>query len=136
MCRKLTYPICVVLLLIPVTHARAYLISDPELTLYYSFDEVTDIVLDQSVNGHDGIIHGDVTLYPEGIHNGAAIVMQVLAGANVVQIASALYKHGKRIIKDMLSDINSWMDEKGFKKLNDFRGKMSQDKAQNPAAYE
>jgi dihydroorotate dehydrogenase (fumarate) len=28
------------------------------------------------------------------------------------------------------------MDSKGFKSLTDFRGKVSQDKAQNPAAYE
>ena len=48
------------------------LLSDPELTLYYSFDEVTDIVLDQSGNGHDGVVIGDVTLDPEGMRNGAA----------------------------------------------------------------
>ena len=48
------------------------LLNDPELTLYYSFDEVTDVVLDQSGNGHDGVVNGNVTLYPEGVRNGAA----------------------------------------------------------------
>ena len=71
-----------------------------------------------------------------GIHDGTAIVKQVLAGANVVQIASAFYKNGKGIIKDMINDLSTWMDSKGFKSLADFRGKMSNEKAKNPAAYE
>lgn len=71
-----------------------------------------------------------------GIHNGEAIIKQVLAGANAVQIASAFYKNGKGIIKEMLDDISSWMNEKGFKSLDEFRGKMSQEESKNPAAYE
>jgi len=72
MCGKSTYLICVILLFVPATNARAYLLRDPQLTLYYTFDEVTDVVLDQSGNGHDGIVMGDVTLDPEGMRNGAA----------------------------------------------------------------
>ncbi|PLX18886.1 MAG: diguanylate cyclase [Marinilabiliales bacterium] len=71
-----------------------------------------------------------------GIHDGSAIIKQILAGANAVEIASAFYKNGKGIIKDMLDDITGWMDKKDFKSLNEFRGKVSQDQAQNPAAYE
>lgn len=71
-----------------------------------------------------------------GIHDGKAIIKQILAGANAVQIASAFYKNGKGIIKDMLNDISTWMNQKDFKTLEDFRGKVSQDKALNPAAYE
>jgi len=71
-----------------------------------------------------------------GVHDGAAVIKQVLAGANAVEIASAFYKNGKGILKDMLNDLSSWMDKKGYKTIADFRGKMSQDKAQNPAAYE
>ncbi|MFO7827199.1 MAG: dihydroorotate dehydrogenase-like protein, partial [Bacteroidales bacterium] len=71
-----------------------------------------------------------------GIHDGAAIIKQLLAGANAVQIASAFYKNGKGIIKNMLDDLTSWMDQKKFNKIDDFRGKLSQEKTQNPAAYE
>lgn len=71
-----------------------------------------------------------------GIHDGAAIIKQLLAGANAVQIASAFYKNGKGIIKNMLDDLSTWMDQKKFKKIDDFRGKLSQEKTQNPAAYE
>lgn len=71
-----------------------------------------------------------------GIHDGAAVIKQLLAGATVVEIASAFYKNGKSIIKNMLDDLSVWMDQKGYKSLAEFKGKMSQDKAKNPAAYE
>ncbi len=71
-----------------------------------------------------------------GIHDGAAVIKQLLAGANAVQIASAFYKNGKGIIENMLDDLSSWMEQKKFKKIDDFRGKLSQEKTQNPAAYE
>jgi hypothetical protein len=45
---------------------------DPSLVIYYSFDEVGDIVADQSGKGHDGVVVGDVTAEPQGIFNGAA----------------------------------------------------------------
>lgn len=86
-----------------------------------------------------GIMHNRVgcdLAASTGIHDGTAIIKQLLAGANVVEIASAFYKNGKGIIKNMLKDITVWMDQKNYKTLNDFRGKMSQDKAKNPAAYE
>jgi len=86
-----------------------------------------------------GIMHNRVSCdlaASTGIHDGSAIIKQILAGANAVQIASAFYKNGKGIIPSMLDDLNNWMDQKGYKTLDDFRGKLSHDKTQNPAAYE
>lgn len=71
-----------------------------------------------------------------GIHDGAAVIKQLLAGANAVQIASAFYKNGKGVIENMLDDLSTWMEQKKFSKIDDFRGKLSQEKSQNPAAYE
>ena len=31
--------------------------------------------------------------------------------------------HGFRIVEDMIEGLNNWMDEKGYKTLDDFRGK-------------
>jgi dihydroorotate dehydrogenase (fumarate) len=86
-----------------------------------------------------GMMHNRVGCHlaaSTGIHDGSAIIKQILAGANVVEIASAFYKNGKGILKDMISDLSSWMDQHAYKSLDDFRGKVSQDKAKNPAAYE
>ncbi len=71
-----------------------------------------------------------------GIHDGQAAIKQILAGAQAVQIASTVYLNGPEQIQKMLSDIQKWMDEKGFKNLEEFRGKMSQVNIANPAAYE
>lgn len=71
-----------------------------------------------------------------GIHDGEAIIKQILAGANVVEIASAFYKNGKGVLKNMIGELSAWMDQKGYNTLEEVRGILSQDKARNPAAYE
>ena len=71
-----------------------------------------------------------------GIHDGSAVIKQLLAGANAVQIVSAIYKHGGEKIGEMLHDMKSWMAKHGFNSIDDFRGKLSQGKSDNPAAFE
>jgi len=71
-----------------------------------------------------------------GIHDGSGVVKQILAGAQVVQVASVFYKKGKGHLEEMLKDLETWMKEKSYKKLDDFRGNMSQEKSENPAVYE
>jgi dihydroorotate dehydrogenase (fumarate) len=71
-----------------------------------------------------------------GVHDGAAVIKQLLAGADAVQVVSTLYRNGKGRIGEMLKTLENWMDRKGFARVSDFRGKMSQAKSSNPAAYE
>lgn len=71
-----------------------------------------------------------------GIHDGKAVIKQVLAGANAVQVASALYKNGFEHIGLMLREMEDWMETNGFESLDQFRGKMSQSKSRNAAAFE
>ena len=71
-----------------------------------------------------------------GVHDGEALIKQLLAGADAVQVASTLYKNGKGRIGEMLKTLEDWMEGKGYGSLSDFRGKMSQAKSSNPAAYE
>ncbi len=71
-----------------------------------------------------------------GVYDGASLIKQILAGANAVQVVSALYKNGADYIGTMLKELEIWMDDNDFASIEDFRGKMSQDKSSNPAAYE
>jgi dihydroorotate dehydrogenase (fumarate) len=71
-----------------------------------------------------------------GVHDGTAVIKQLLAGANAVQVVSALYKNDRGYIQEMLKTVEQWMAKQGFNSLSDFRGKMSQAKSSNPAAYE
>ncbi len=70
MSKKLIYLVSFVLVLVPASNA--FTADDPSLVIYYSFDDVGNIVTDQSGKGHDGTVQGDVTAEPDGKHNGAA----------------------------------------------------------------
>ncbi|KPL16373.1 MAG: diguanylate cyclase [Bacteroides sp. SM1_62] len=71
-----------------------------------------------------------------GIHDGPAVIKQLLAGANAVQVVSAIYKHGGEKITEMLHQLETWMDKHDFASIDQFRGKMSQASTDNPAAFE
>jgi dihydroorotate dehydrogenase (fumarate) len=71
-----------------------------------------------------------------GVHDGIALIKQILAGANAVQVVSTIYQNGKGQIGKMLETLEGWMEQKGFNNLSEVRGKMSQAKSSNPAAYE
>jgi len=71
-----------------------------------------------------------------GVHDGEGFIKQILAGANAVQVVSTLYKHGPKYIGQILDEVKKWMEHEGYNKFDDFRGKMSQSRSSNPAAYE
>ncbi len=71
-----------------------------------------------------------------GIHDGTAVVKQLLAGAAATQICSAVYKNGPAVITRMIEFLEAWMEEHGFESINDFKGKMNYRNMKNPALYE
>ena len=71
-----------------------------------------------------------------GVHDGKALIKQLLAGADAVQVCSAVYKHGPGHINRMLDELGQWMDGKNFKRIEDFRGRMNYGNIRNPQVYE
>jgi dihydroorotate dehydrogenase (fumarate) len=71
-----------------------------------------------------------------GITDGKSAIKQLLAGAQVVQAASVFYRNGIEYLKTMNKEIEDWMNHKKYKTIEDFRGLLSQDKSNDPAAYE
>jgi dihydroorotate dehydrogenase (fumarate) len=71
-----------------------------------------------------------------GVHDGAGVIKQLLAGARAVQVCSVLFLKGMERIKSMLEELESWMDRHGFQSIDEFRGKMSQEASGKPALYE
>ena len=71
-----------------------------------------------------------------GIHQGNAVIKQLLGGAKAVQIASTLYKNGPEQINKLLVVVSEWMNKHNFHNLNDFIGKLSHNQAHNPSALE
>jgi dihydroorotate dehydrogenase (fumarate) len=71
-----------------------------------------------------------------GIHSGEAVIKQLLAGATVTQVTSAIYKHGPEYISEIINVLSNWMDDKGFNYIDQFRGRLSQAESQNPEVFE
>jgi dihydroorotate dehydrogenase (fumarate) len=80
-------------------------------------------------------VHCDIAA-STGIHDGEAIIKQLLAGARAVQLASVLYQKGFGQIEVMLKDIDQWMIKHQFDHTQDFIGRMSLKEVKNPAAFE
>jgi dihydroorotate dehydrogenase (fumarate) len=70
-----------------------------------------------------------------GIFNGDDVIKMLLAGANVVQVVSTIYKHGPQQISKMLEDIEIWMANKQYASIKDFRGHLSKKNVKDPYAY-
>jgi len=71
-----------------------------------------------------------------GIHDGDAMIKQLLAGAQVVQICSTVYINGNKAITDMMSDLQEFMRKWKFQKIEDFRGRLSYGNIPDPGLYE
>lgn len=82
-----------------------------------------------------GRVQADLAL-STGVHSGLDAAKALLAGATVVQTASALLQHGIPYLSTMLRELEAWMDEHNYRSLADFRGKLSQRQVPDPTAYE
>lgn len=71
-----------------------------------------------------------------GVHDGKAVVKQLLAGANAVQVVSALYEKGPEYLETMVKELNDWMLSKNYHSISEFRGLLSQERQVNPALFE
>jgi len=70
-----------------------------------------------------------------GIMDGLDAAKMILAGADVVQVVSTLYRNKITQIGRIVSGLGEWMDSKGYAALADFRGKMSRKNTSDPWTY-
>jgi len=71
-----------------------------------------------------------------GVHSGRDVVKAILAGASAVQVASSLLENGLPYISTMLLELQSWMELKDYRSLDEFRGKVSQQNVPDPFGFE
>ncbi|MBN3035567.1 MAG: dihydroorotate dehydrogenase-like protein [Bacteroidales bacterium] len=71
-----------------------------------------------------------------GVSDGETVVRNLLVGAQVTQVVSAIYKHGPEIIESMLSTLKEWMQRHHYETIDQFRGKVSQKNIRNPILFE
>ena len=82
----------------------------------------------------EGLLKADVCC-GTGIFDGATVAKMLLAGTQVVQTVSALFRNGPANIQTMIRDLEQWMALQGYNSLADFRGKLSRRHFGDPWAY-
>jgi dihydroorotate dehydrogenase (fumarate) len=70
-----------------------------------------------------------------GIINGEDLIKVILAGAQVAQIVSTIYKNRIPHISTMINELQLWMDKNHYNSLDAFRGKVAKVNNKDPFAY-
>lgn len=70
-----------------------------------------------------------------GVFHGKDVIKLVMAGADAVQVVSALYRNKISHISTMLKEMEEWLDDKGYSSLKDILGKVSRKKVRDPFVY-
>ena len=84
------------------------------------------------------LLHGHTKLSlaaTGGVHNADDALKMLLAGADVVHMASALLEHGPQRIATVLEDMTRWMAEREYASVEQLKGSMSQRKLADPSAF-
>jgi dihydroorotate dehydrogenase (fumarate) len=71
-----------------------------------------------------------------GVHSADEVVKYLLAGADVVMVASALLEHGPNFTKTLLKGLQDWMEPRNYESLQKMKGSMSRQHVINPSAFE
>ncbi len=85
-----------------------------------------------------GLLYGNIKAdicASRGISDGKDVIKMLLAGAGSVQVVSAVYKNKAEHITQMIEAIEEWMDAKGYKTIEEFKGKLSMKMSKEPYAY-
>ncbi len=71
-----------------------------------------------------------------GIETGFDVVKMLLAGADAVQVVSALYRNSPQHVARMNDEIVHWMREHHFSSLDDFRGMLGKRRSEDVWSFE
>jgi len=86
-----------------------------------------------------GLLYGNIKgsiCANTGIESGIDIVKMLLAGADAVQVVSAIYKHKPAHIGKMLDEVTVWMKDHNYASIKEFKGKLSRrNLSGDPYAY-
>ncbi|MBX3126500.1 MAG: dihydroorotate dehydrogenase-like protein [Polyangiaceae bacterium] len=71
-----------------------------------------------------------------GVHTGLDAVKALMAGAHVVQVVSAVLRHGPSRFGDLLAELRSFLERHEYPSLAALRGSMSVSRCPDPRAFE
>ncbi len=71
-----------------------------------------------------------------GVHRATDVVKAIMAGADAVQMVSALLHLGPKHLRTVLDALAQWMDENSYESILGMRGTMNLLRCPDPGAYE
>jgi len=71
-----------------------------------------------------------------GVHTAEDALKQLLVGADVVHLCSALLKNGPGHITTILDGLESWLETHEYTSVEQLKGSLSQARVEHPAAFE
>ena len=71
-----------------------------------------------------------------GVHSATDAIKAVMAGADAVQMVSALLKRGPGYLQEVRMNMARWLEDHGYESLRQMRGSISLARCPNPRAYE
>lgn len=86
-----------------------------------------------------GALHRRVTLSlasSGGVHAGTDAAKAILCGAHAVQLVSALLAGGPDALRRIGLELRDWLDEQGYRSLDEARGATALDNVANPHEWE
>jgi dihydroorotate dehydrogenase (fumarate) len=70
-----------------------------------------------------------------GVHTSYDVLKAMMAGAQVVEMASAVLKRGVNYLKTVESELVAWMEEHEYESIKQMQGSMSQRSVANPNSF-
>jgi dihydroorotate dehydrogenase (fumarate) len=71
-----------------------------------------------------------------GVHSSQDAIKAVMAGADAVQMVSALLRHGPEHLRSVRAGMEAWMDQHGYESIRQMRGCLSLQRCPDPGAFE
>lgn len=71
-----------------------------------------------------------------GVHTGRDALKAIMAGADAVQVVSALLRHGPEYLMTIEREMTQWMEENHYSSLREMRGSMGLERCPDPTAFE
>jgi dihydroorotate dehydrogenase (fumarate) len=71
-----------------------------------------------------------------GAHTASDVLKLLLAGADVVMLASGLLERGPRLLTEILAGVSTWLSEREYDSIEQLKGSLSQISCPDPSAFE
>ena len=71
-----------------------------------------------------------------GVHSPTEVIKYLMAGADAVMTTSALLRHGIDFLTTLVDGLQTWMEDRQYKSVQQMKGSMSQINCLDPGAFE